>query len=130
VADALTPIQQAYGAFGRGDIAGVLENLADDVEWTLPNSETPIAGTVKGKAEVQAWFGRLAEMMEFQRFDTTDFVASGDKVVVLVEADATMRRSGKRFTEHLAHVFTVRGDKVASFREYSDSAPLTAAYKG
>jgi ketosteroid isomerase-like protein len=30
-------IRHAYDAFGRGDIPAVIEVLADDVDWSLPD---------------------------------------------------------------------------------------------
>ena len=50
VAQNVDVVQQAYEAFGRGDIPGVLELLTDDVEWTMQGpSMIPFAGTFRGR---------------------------------------------------------------------------------
>jgi ketosteroid isomerase-like protein len=43
-------VQQAYEAFGRGDIFGVLDLLTDDVVWTFQGPSTiPFAGVHRGR---------------------------------------------------------------------------------
>ena len=38
-------VQGMYAAFGRGDVAGVINALADDIEWVSPGpSVIPFAG--------------------------------------------------------------------------------------
>lgn len=34
-------VQEAYGAFGRGDISALLGLLTEDVEWIQPGSPEP-----------------------------------------------------------------------------------------
>ena len=47
-------VQQAYAAFGQGDIPAFLSLLADDVEWTLQGpSVIPYAGTRHGHEGVE-----------------------------------------------------------------------------
>jgi hypothetical protein len=127
MADALTTVQGAYAAFGRGDIASVMDTLADDVEWILPQTDSPIGGTHRGKAAVQAWFGALAETLDFQVFDPREFIAQGDKVVVLIHEESTVRSTGKKLNDDLAHVHTYRDGKIVRFQEYSDTAAFKAA---
>ena len=51
-------VQTMYAAFGRGDIATLLEHVTDDVEWTDRDSlELPYMGTFRGKAALLQWFG-------------------------------------------------------------------------
>jgi hypothetical protein len=40
-------VQSAYEAFGRGDMAGLAEVMADDIEWVNPGDpdDNPNAGT-------------------------------------------------------------------------------------
>lgn len=127
MADALSTVQGAYAAFGRGDIPAVLDTLAEDVEWVLPQVDNPIGGTHRGKAAVQAWFGKLADTLDFQRFEPREFIAQGDKVVVLIRSESIVRSTGKKLSDDLAHVHTYRNGKLVRFQEYSDTAAFQAA---
>jgi uncharacterized protein len=55
-------VQNAYEAFGRGDMAALAEAMTDDVEWVDPGDpdDDPNAGTFRGKEAVLDWFGGLA----------------------------------------------------------------------
>lgn len=124
--------QDAYAAFGRGDMPALGEAMADDIEWVSPGEPglDPMAGTYSGKEAVLGWFGTLAENLEFQVFEPREFIAQGDKVVSLVYAEATVRRNGRTFVNHEAHVWTFRDGKLAHFQIYLDTAAAAAAYRG
>jgi ketosteroid isomerase-like protein len=120
-------VQKAYAAFSRGDIAGLLETLADDVLWITPgNSEA--AGERNGKEEVAGFFRTIDEMWEFLAFEPREYIASGDRVVALGRYDARSRQTGRTAASHWAMVFTFRDGVVVRFQEYTDTSTLEAAF--
>src|SRR6478735_9528678 len=63
-------VQQAYAAFGRGDLEGILALVTDDVDWRfLASTGIPYAGRSTGKQQVKEWFGKLAESDDIQKFE-------------------------------------------------------------
>jgi ketosteroid isomerase-like protein len=72
--------EDAYRAFGNGDAAGAMQNMDDSLVWTT-RGDNALTGTYNGKQEVGELWGKLAG----KGFSTSphDFVAEGDKVVVL-----------------------------------------------
>ena len=123
-------VQDAYAAFGRGDIPTLLTHLADDVVWTGvygAASHVPTSGVRRGKAAVAEFFKQVAEHVQFSQFEPKEFVATGDKVVALGHYAATtsLKRS---FDSDFAMVFTLRNGKVTHFQEFCDSAAVNAAY--
>lgn len=123
--------QDAYAAFGHGDIAGVMQNIADDVEWILPETaNVPTAGTYRGKQAVQRWFGTVAQTVEFERFEPYTFLADGDTVVVLVHVVGRVRQTNRTYTSEDAHVSTYRDGKLVRFQVFTDTAATAAAYRG
>ncbi len=123
--------QDAYAAFGRGDMPALAEAMADDIEWVSPGEPDvdPTAGISRGKEAVLGWFGTLAENLEFQVFEPREFIAQGDKVVSLVDVEATVRGNGRKFVNQEAHAWTFRDGKLAHFQIYLDTAALAAAYR-
>ena len=123
--------QDAYAAFGRGDMPALAEVMADDIEWVSPGdpNDDPQAGTYHGKDNVLGWFGKLAENLDFQTFEPRDFIAQGDKVVSTVYAEATVRSTGRAFVNDEAHVWTFRDGKLARFQIYYDTAAAAAAHR-
>ena len=72
--------QDAYAAFSKGDAEGAMRNIDDSVEWTV-RGDNALTGTYNGKQEV----GELWEKFTRKDFrtDPHEFIADGDKVVVL-----------------------------------------------
>ena len=78
-------IQDAYGAFSRGDIAAVLATLDENVVWSIPGpSEIPLFGTRQGRAAVGEFFQTLDRDQETLLFEPRRYVAQGNTVVALV----------------------------------------------
>ena len=124
-------VQEAYAAFGRGDIAGVLAACADDVEWVQPGpADLPASGTYRGKEQVADFFRRIAETVTFTRFEPYAFVAQGDRVVALLHVAATANATGRAFTSEDAHLFEFRDGKVARFLVHTDTEAQAAAVRG
>jgi ketosteroid isomerase-like protein len=123
-------VQEAYAAFGRGDIQTLLSHLADDIVWTGvygAGSHVPTSGVRRGKSAVAEFFKQVAENVQFRQFEPKEFVATGDKVVALghYAADTPIK---KGFESDFAMVFTLRNGKVTHFQEFCDSAAVNAAY--
>jgi hypothetical protein len=118
-------INSAYAAFANGDIPGLLDLLADDVEWSSP-ATLPHGGHFHGKDGALEFFEGIGGLWEALTV-TPDAVgeAGSDRVLALVSASGT-RRAGGAVSYGAMHTFVVRDGKVTSFREFVDlDAPLT-----
>jgi ketosteroid isomerase-like protein len=121
--------QDAYAAFGRGDIGAVMQALADDIDWTYPGTaDVPYVGTRHGKQAVLEWFAILAQTVSFQRFEPYAFIAQGDAVVTLLHVEGTVRATGRSYSTEDAHVVTFKDGKIVRFRVYTDTAATAAAF--
>ena len=123
-------VQDAYAAFGRGDVQAILNSLGDDIVWqgvkgTGP--QVPTSGERRGKPAVAEFFKQMAANYTFSRFEPRDFIAQGDKVAALGHYTATTAAK-KTFDSDWVMVFTFRGGKIVLFQEYCDSAAINAAF--
>ena len=124
-------VQEAYDAFGRGDLERLLALMADDVEWHQAGpSALPTAGDWHGRERVRRFFAVVAESFEFDQFEPREYIGQGDRVVVLGYYRGRAKATGRHFESHWAMAFTVRNGKIAQFREYVDTAALVAAFAG
>ena len=120
-------VQRGYDAFGRGDIAGLLNLLDEDIQWVAPGPpELPTSGRRRGRQQVAEFFQGVDTLFEIQRFEPHTFVAEGDRVVVLGTETARVKATGKILDTEWAHTFTIRDGKVVAFQEYIDTAALVA----
>jgi len=59
-------VRAAYAAFGRGDVAAIVNLLSDDVDWRFNGPKLlPYSGRFK-KAEVMQWFADVAAADDMQ----------------------------------------------------------------
>jgi hypothetical protein len=124
-------VQDAYTAFGRGDIPAILATLSADVDWlgvmgTGPH--VPTSGRRRGHAEVQTFFRQLGESVDFKKFEPREFIAEGDKVIALGSYNAVAKKTGRAFSSEFAMVFTIANGKVVRFCEFADSGAINAAF--
>jgi ketosteroid isomerase-like protein len=129
--DALSVVQGVYRAFGRGDVSGLIEMLADDVVWAVEGcaGDYPTFGVRRGPHGVLEFFQALGATEDISTFEPTSFHPSGETVLVLGRVALTLKTNGRALAYDWAHVFMVRGGKVASFREFYDTAMVVAAYR-
>ena len=121
-------IQQAYAAFGRRDIAAILEMLTDDVDWRFhASASVPYGGRYTGKQQVQGWFSMLAESDDIQKFEPREFLAGPNHVTVIGWEQVRPLPNGKVFESDWVHVFTLKGDKVSRWIGTADTAARVAA---
>ena len=125
-------VQSLYAAFGRGDIASIINGLAPDVDWTVNgrSKDYPMLGNWKGPAGVQKFFQGVAEYEEAIEFSPKEFFAAEDRVCVLGHYAWKIRKTGRQVASDWVHIFTVRTGKVVKFREFNDTAQFSEAYRG
>jgi uncharacterized protein len=123
-------VQQAYKKIQTGDIQAVLNSFAEDVQWQLPEmGNVPFAGTWRGREGVSQFFNKVFEVQDVVEFEPQEYVAQGDKVVVLGRFLMRTKTTGGEFRSDWAHVWTVEGDKVTRFNEYVDTAVVSRAHR-
>ena len=128
--DNITVISNAYAAFVRGDIPGVLSALASDVDWHVPGPvEAPYVGRRKSRDDVGRFFADVAKSVEFTVFEPQEFVAQGDRVVALGHYEGRVRTTGKPFAADWAMTWRLRDGKVVAFREFTDTQSIGAAFR-
>jgi uncharacterized protein len=129
-ADNIKVVQEAYAAFGRGDVRAILDRLDESVAWTAvygAGSNVPMSGERRGKAAVAEFFKLVATHVNFARFEPKEFVATGDQVVALGHYTAKTS-ANKEFDSDFAMVFTMQNGKVTKFQEFLNTAALNAAF--
>ena len=123
-------VQKAYECFGTGDIPGLLELYSDDISWTTPTIDNAVhAGSRKGKEALAEFFELMDASEEFSEFAPAEFIAQGDRVVVLGSLTATVKATGKTYSTDWVHICTVKDGKITTFLEFFDTALANQAHQ-
>ena len=75
-----------FAAMGSGDKQGLQALVAEDVEWVIPGSDWPLAGTYHGQSGLADVLQKESEAFEMTYPEPPVFVAQGDRVIVLGSA--------------------------------------------
>jgi ketosteroid isomerase-like protein len=123
----LEVVRRGYDAFGHGDIETLLGLFDEQIEWVTPGPpEVKVSGRRVGRQAVAEFFTSLSELFDIQRFEPREFVAQGDRVIVLGEDTTVVRATGKAINGSWAHAFTLRDGRVVAFQEYLDMSETVA----
>ena len=128
----VSKVKRLYDSFRRREVHSVIELFADDAVMHGPTpsaSVLPWGGTYNGRSGVAQFFKALGESLEPQQFDLNDFIAQGNKVVVLGYQKGRAKPTGRPYEIEFVHVWTIRNDKFTEFRVYNDTASLVEALR-
>lgn len=120
-------VKDAFAAIGRGDRQGLLASFADDIEWVIPGEKWPLAGTYRGHTGLANLFKTQSETMETSLLEPREFVAQGDRVLVLGFARGKIKATNKTWEDDWVFAITVRNGKLTHIREYIDTQALARA---
>jgi ketosteroid isomerase-like protein len=122
-------IAQAYEAFGRGDVAAILDMVTDDVDWAAEAASdgAPWYGVRHGRDAVARFFTDYGSAMEVEEFTPVSFAANDTDVFSVVRCRARARATGKSVAMDLHHYFKFRDGKIAYYRGTEDTAQTEAA---
>jgi uncharacterized protein len=127
--DNIKTIQRVYEAFGRGDVAAILDEVTDDVDWASEAASTaaPWYGVHHGKDGVAEFFTQFGSTIEVDEFTPLTFAANDSDVLTVVGYRARSRATGKSAEMNLHHYFRFDDGKIAYYRGSEDTAQTAAA---
>jgi uncharacterized protein len=118
-------VRRGYEAFKRGDVVALVSVMDPGVEWITPGPpELPTAGRRRGHLGVIEFVKALRALVELDRFEPKEFIARGDRVIVIGDSTSLVRSTGRILEFEWAHAFTLKNGRVVSFHEYSDMVAI------
>lgn len=115
-----------FAAINRGDKAGLLALVAEDVEWVIPGEDWPLAGTHRGRADLVNLLETASRSIETST-EPREFMAKGDRVPVVGFATGKVKATNKTFKDDWIFAITVRDGRLTHIREYVDAQALARA---
>jgi ketosteroid isomerase-like protein len=100
---------------------------AENIEWIIPGEDWPLAGTHCGHAGLADLLQKASDTVEISYPEPPEFVAQGDRVLVVGFARGRVISTKRTFEDHWVFAITVRNDKLTNIREYIDTQALARA---
>ena len=120
-------VKDFFAAMGSRDKQALLSLVAEDIEWIVPGEDWPLAGTHSGHAGLENVLQKANEEVETTYPQPPEFIAQGDRVLVVGVATGKIKATKKTFEDHWVFDITVRNGKVTNIREYVDTQALARA---
>jgi hypothetical protein len=119
-------VKDFFAAIGRGEREGLLALVAEDIEWIIPGDDWPLAGRHRGHAGLAELLETASKSIETST-EPREFVAQGDRVLVVGFARGKIKATNKTFEDDWIFAVTVRDGRLRSIREYIDTQALARA---
>jgi hypothetical protein len=119
-------VKDFFAAIGRGDREALLALVAQDIEWIIPGEDWPLAGTHRGHAGLANLLETASKSIETST-EPSQFVAQGDRVLVVGFARGKIKATKKTFADDWIFAITVRDGRLTRIRECIDTQALARA---
>jgi len=119
-------VKDFFAAIARGDKEGLLALAAEDIEWIIPGEDWPLAGTRHGHAGLADLLETASRSIETST-EPREFVAQGDRVLVVGFARGRIKATNKTFEDDWIFAITVQDGRLTRIREYVDTQALARA---
>jgi uncharacterized protein len=119
-------VKDFFATIGRGDREALLALVAEDIEWIIPGEDWPLAGTHRGHAGLVNFLETASKSIETST-EPREFVAQGERVMVVGFARGKIKATNKTFEDDWIFAITVRDGRLTNIREYVDTQALARA---
>jgi hypothetical protein len=120
-------VKDFFAAIGSGDKQRVLALVTEDIEWIVPGEGWLLAGAHRGHAGLADVLKKASEEIEMKYPKPPEFVAQGDRVLVIGVATGKIKATNKPFKDDWVFDITVRNGKLTKIQEYIDTQALARA---
>ena len=120
-------VKAFFTAISEGDRQGLLALCDEDIEWVIPGTNWPLAGTHEGHAGLVDLLQKASETVETSYPEPPEYLAQGERVLVVGFAKGKIKSTNKVFEDHFIFAITVRNGKLTKIREYIDTQALARA---
>ncbi len=129
----IATVNSIYEAFGKGDIAAIIERLSDDIKWeewadnSSQKAGVPWMQLRNGKDGALDFFKGMSEL-GVKDFRVLSVMGDDSQVAAEVIFEADVLTTGRWYRDEEIHLWTFDEEgKVNRFRHYTDTAKHIAA---
>ena len=126
----LRDVYQSWNNSKAESVALWMNLLADNVEWRSIAEGAPGMEFTKGccsKDEVAHYFEQLGSEWAMIHYTADEFIAQGDRVVMIGSCGWKHKRTGKIVETPKADIIRMKDSKIVEFYEFYDTAKALAA---
>lgn len=118
--DPTAVVQRMFAAFGAGDFDALIETVHPDSRWSYYGANPRLAqAEFRGRDAVRKFFEGIRGRLAMTEFNTDEFLAEGDTVVIFGSEAGTVRATGQPFRNVWSQKYVVRDGLIVEMAEYN-----------
>ena len=122
-------VTSIFEAFGRGDVAYILDQLAEDARFVSHlDPIVPWAGEFSGPNDVARFFQALGGSVDVTDHPVNAVVAQGDTVVAMGDVSFSVRQTAKTGSSSWVYIFKLANGRIRSYDQFNDTG-LAEAFR-
>ncbi len=124
-------VQQMYADFGKGNISGIINVLADDIKWIDAGyPDIPFGSKGRTKNQVADFFKVLNESINYTKFEPREFFTDGNSVIVTGYHEGKTKPKDIAFGHDWAMIWKFNNEGKANyFQSFIDTDELAKAFR-
>jgi uncharacterized protein len=108
--NSLEIVDRAYIYLNEKDIPNYFALMSPDVEF-YQTRELPWGGEYRGLAEIKIFFSKIFPLID-SSVDIAYYIQAGDRIVAISKTSGSAKLTGENFSCNLAHIWTVKDEKM------------------
>lgn len=126
-------VKKMFKEVEQGNLPAALNMLAEDVYWQSPVTRTGSKYLTwykprYSREEVGDFFIELSNKVETERFQISDVIAQGNKVVVEGKNKGTVKSTGRAYEHDWIMIFELRDGRIIKNQHYYDTMDLVQCF--
>ncbi|WP_179076431.1 nuclear transport factor 2 family protein [Nostoc sp. C057] len=117
--NALEIVKQAYIYLNKKDIPHYFSLMSPNVEF-YQTEELPWGGHYRGFDESKIFFSKFTPLIDSE-VEISHYIQAGDRIVAIGKTSGVAKQTGKAFSCNLAHIWTVKDEKIVRLEVYIDT---------
>jgi ketosteroid isomerase-like protein len=115
-------INGIYSSLENGDFDGFLESLDEKIIWNeAENHPYDDGNPYIGHQAITELFARLGEWDNFSVDSLNTYDMANDMVLITGRYTGSFKKTGKSISAQVAHLWTLKSNKVIEFQQYTDT---------
>ena len=110
--------QRAVAALNRGDVPGLLDEYAEDIEIVVAGSASPEPGTHRGRAAAEAFLHDIRSTVENFKADVSEMREVGERILFLVHFYGRGAGSGADLRQEFSWLYSFSANKISRLEIY------------
>ncbi|WP_341530196.1 nuclear transport factor 2 family protein [Nostoc sp. UHCC 0302] len=123
--NALEIVKQAYIYLNEKDIPHYFSLMSFNVEF-YQTEELPWGGHYRGFDESKVFFSKFSPLID-STVEISHYIQAGEQIVAIGNTIGLAKLTGKKFSCNLAHIWTVKEEKIVRLEVYIDTDAMKTA---